>query len=47
MQNAIKALRKDMVADKLSSSFHTLSQAFQTIREMDSRIEKVIERINA
>ena len=47
LQNAIKALRKEMIADKLSSGFHTLSQAFQTIREMDSRIEKVIERINA
>lgn len=47
LQNAIKALRKEMITDKLSSGFHTLPQAFQTIREIDSRIEKVIERINA
>ena len=47
LQNTIKALRKEMIADKLSSGSHTLSQAFQTIREIDSRIEKVIESINA
>ena len=47
LQNAVKALRKEMIADKLSSDFHTLPQAFQTIRELDARFDKIIERINA
>ena len=46
LQNAIKALRKEMIADKLSSGFRTISEAFQTIRELDARFDKIIERIN-
>ena len=47
LQNAVKALRKEMIADKLSSGSRTISEAFQTIRELDARFDKIIERINA
>ena len=46
LQNAIKALRKEIITDKLSDGFRTLSEAFQTIRELDTRFDKIIERIN-
>ena len=46
LQNAIKALRKEMIADKFSSGSRTISEAFQTIRELDARFDKIIERIN-
>ena len=46
LQNTIKALRKEMIADKFSSGSRTLSEAFQTIRELDMRFDKIIERIN-
>ena len=46
LQNAIKALRKEMLADKFSSGSRTISEAFQTIRELDTRFDKIIERIN-
>lgn len=46
LQNAIKALRKEMLADKFSSGSRTISEAFQTIRELDAHFDKIIERIN-
>ena len=46
LQNAIKALRKEMLSDKFSSGSRTISEAFQTIRELDARFDKIIERIN-
>lgn len=39
LQNAVKALRKEMIADKLSSGSRTISEAFQTIRELDARFD--------
>lgn len=47
LQNAIKALRKEMLADEFSSGSRTISEAFQTIREIDARFDKIIERIDA
>ena len=47
LHNAIKALRKEMLADKFSSGSRTISEAFQTIRELDARFEKIMERVTA
>lgn len=46
LQNALKALRKEIITDKLSDGFRTLSEAFRTIREMDAQFEKAIKGID-
>lgn len=45
LQSALKAMRKEIITDKLSDGFRTLSEAFRTIREIDARFEKAIEGI--
>lgn len=45
LQNAIKAIRREIVADKFSTDSRTLCEAFQTIREIDARFEKIMEKL--
>ena len=47
LHNALKALRKEMAADKLSDGFRTISEAFRTISDIDARFEKIMERVTA
>ena len=47
LQNAIKALRKEMLADKFSSGSRTISEAFRTISGIDARFEEILEKVNA
>ena len=47
LRNAIKGIREQVIADRLKDGSRTLSEAFQTIREIDARFDKIIERIDA
>lgn len=45
LQNALKALRKEIVTDKLKDGTHTLVEAVDTIIKEDTRFEKIMERV--
>ena len=43
--NALKALRKEIVTDKLKGGTYTLVEAVDTIVKEDTRFEKIMERV--
>ena len=45
--NALKALRKEIVTDKLKDGTYTLVEAVDTIIKEDARFEKIMERVTA
>ena len=44
LRNAIKFIRDQIVADKLSSGLRTLEEALRTVSETDARFEEIIKR---
>ena len=47
LRNAVKEIRKQCVAEQLSSGKRTLEEALRMVSSVDDRFEKIMERVTA
>ena len=47
LRNAIKGIREQVIADRLKDGSRTLSEAFRTISDIDTRFEEILKKVNA
>ena len=47
LQNAVKEVRRQYVAEHLSNGERTLGEALGAVSDIDTRFEKILEKVNA